>query len=240
MMETQPGRVCPPALLVQSAVVGGSVHRAYQRGQPRAPAPAAHAVKLSRSSRQRGRQAAPPRRQDSRCGPAAPRAAPSTGRVRARRRYSASASIKGANRACSPPRTAPYRLPLGLARRSATRSSAVGEHRAQQHGCQRNVLRRVVDNTQQRRKGSDMRLIKQIGGGIRKDRNARRAQRALIIGKALAAAQQDTEVLIPAGAPPSLLRTAKPVLTISAMRRAMTAVSPAVSAPSMTSISHRP
>ena len=49
-----------------------------------------------------------------------------------------------------------------------------------------------------------MRLIKQIGGGIRKDRNARRAQRALIIGKALAAAQQDTEVFIPAGAHPLL------------------------------------
>ena len=54
-----------------------------------------------------------------------------------------------------------------------------------------------------------MRLIKQIGGGIRKDRDARRAQRALIIGKALAAAQQDTEVLIPAGAHPLLAADGK-------------------------------
>ena len=45
-----------------------------------------------------------------------------------------------------------------------------------------------------------MRFVQQIGGRVRKHRDARRAQCALVGGKALAAAKQDTKIIVFAGA----------------------------------------
>ena len=94
--------------------------------------------------------------------------------------------------------TAPAALRAGAAQGHQI-IGRIGEQRAEQHRRQRNILRGIVNDPQQRRKGADVRLVQEGCRGIRKHRDARRAQRPLIGGKALAAAQQNTEIIVPAG-----------------------------------------
>ena len=70
----------------------------------------------------------------------------------------------------------------------------VAEQRAEQHRRQRHILRRVVDDAQQRRKGADVGRVQQIGGHIRVGGDAGSLQRGGVGGKAAPAAQQDAEI----------------------------------------------
>ena len=54
MIETHPGRVWPPALWLKPPLAAAASMARMSDGRPARPAPAAQAVKLNRSSRQRG------------------------------------------------------------------------------------------------------------------------------------------------------------------------------------------
>ena len=58
----------------------------------------------------------------------------------------------------------------------------------EQYRRQFHILGGVVDDAQQRREGPHMGCIQQVGGGIRKDRDARRPQGSLVYGEIPAAA----------------------------------------------------
>ncbi len=187
----------PARALVQSAVVGGGVHPARISAGSARPAQQP-AVKLSRSSAA-GRQAAPPRRQGRRCGPGAPEQF-------LHRRCGRAAVLgqcaldKGQTAPCSP-RTAPYRLPLGTAQCNKINPPMAREHRAPAARLPAECLRRVVDDTQQRRKvgyaahQADRRRN-------RKDRDARRAQCAFIIEQSPRPRSRIQKSSLPAGAHP--------------------------------------
>lgn len=171
MMETQPGRVCPPALWFSPPLWAAASIARISAGSPARPAPAAHAVKLSKIL----------------AAAHAVRQRPNGGKIAGagqqlpeqllHRQGAGEAAVLGQ---CLDKGGKP-RL---LSAKDRPVQTAVGPCTAQ---CNKGhlpcrgtsgsaarlpaeYLRRVVDNTQQRRKGSDMRLIKQIGGGLRKTR----------------------------------------------------------------------
>ena len=73
-------------------------------------------------------------------------------------------------------------------------------HGAEQHGGQLHILGRIVQHPEQRRKGTHMRCIQQVRRHVRIDGNATGGQRSLVHREVAAAAQQDAEISIVAGA----------------------------------------